>query len=87
MRRIAIAKAKDQLTRLIHEAEKGSGVELTRHGHPVAVLLSVREYERARGGKRDFANQVRQFREDNRDDLLREREWDADALRDRSPGR
>ena len=36
----SIAKARDQLAELVHRAEKGAAVELTRHGKPVAVILS-----------------------------------------------
>ena len=31
---------------MIREAEKGNAVRLTRHGKPVAVLMSEREYRR-----------------------------------------
>lgn len=41
----SIAKARDQLAELVHRAERGTTVELTRHGKPVAVILSKNAYE------------------------------------------
>ncbi len=51
MPEISIAKAKAQLTRLIHQAERGEAVHITRRGKPVAVLLSENEYARLRQGQ------------------------------------
>lgn len=42
----SIAEAKNRLPRLVHEAEAGTVVEITRRGHAVAVLLSTAAYER-----------------------------------------
>lgn len=41
----SISEAKNNLPRLIHEAEAGKRVQLTRRGKGVAVLLSRSEYE------------------------------------------
>ena len=37
----SIAKAKNQLSKLIDRALKGEGVVITRHGQPTAVLVGV----------------------------------------------
>lgn len=37
----SITAARNSLTALVHQVEKGPPVELTRRGRPVAVLLSV----------------------------------------------
>lgn len=42
----SIADARDQFARVVHEAEDGVRVELTRRGQPVAVIVSIGEYER-----------------------------------------
>jgi len=48
----SISEAKNKLTSLVHRVEKGPAIKLTRHGRPVAVLLSVGEYEKfSRKGK------------------------------------
>ena len=42
----SIAEAKNNLSGLVHEAEQGHPVRLTRRGKPVAVLISTAQYER-----------------------------------------
>jgi prevent-host-death family protein len=41
--RLAISDAKARLTDLVRRAEAGEEVVLTRHGHPVAQLVALRE--------------------------------------------
>lgn len=48
----SISEAKDRLPRLVHEAEAGAPVALTRRGKAVAVLISKAEYDRLRGRRR-----------------------------------
>ncbi len=82
----SIAAARNKLPALVHDIEKGSPVELTRRGKPVAVLLSIGEYKRLRRDKPDLWQAIRRFRQET--DLAKldaEEVW-AD-LRDRSPGR
>ena len=62
-RRKTIAEARDNLARLIHEVEDGEPIEITRRGHPVAVLVSVEAMERLRSGKTGFWEAVTRFRE------------------------
>lgn len=42
----SIAEAKNQLTAIIHQAETGQPITISRRGKPVAVILSIAEYER-----------------------------------------
>ena len=51
--RYSVAEAKNRLPALLHEAEDGKPVEITRHGRSVAVVLSVEEYARLRGAQPD----------------------------------
>ena len=82
----SIAAARNKLPALVHDIEKGSPVELTRRGKPVAVLLSIGEYKRLRRDKPDLWQAIRRFREEtDLAELDAEEVW-AD-LRDRSPGR
>ena len=46
LKQYSIAKARDHFTSLVRTVERESAVELTRRGKPVAVILSIREYER-----------------------------------------
>jgi len=45
-KQFSINEAKNKLPAIIHYVEKGPFVELTRRETPVAVLLSIEEYER-----------------------------------------
>lgn len=42
----SIAEARHDLAALVHQLEHQSRIELTRRGKPVAVLLSLPEYNR-----------------------------------------
>ena len=66
MTETSISVAKNQLTRLIHKAERGEPVHITRRGKPVAVLLSEDEYLRLRQGKeiRNFWDLIVEMRSD-----------------------
>jgi prevent-host-death family protein len=50
-RKVSIAEARNHLTTLIHEVERGKKVELTRRGKRVAVLVSSDEYDRLRSAR------------------------------------
>lgn len=41
----SIAQARNQLSELVHQAESGKAVKLTRRGKPVAVVVSLATYE------------------------------------------
>jgi antitoxin Phd len=81
-----IAQARDQLPALVHQVERGRAVRLTRRGKAVAVLLSLREYERLLARKPDFVTAMDEFR--GAHDLS---SLDVEAVfagvRDKSPGR
>ncbi len=85
-KRYSIAEARNQLPAIVHDAEKGKPVELTRRGKPVAILLSVAEYERLSLARPNFWGALQAFRA--RHDF---NELDVDQIfdgvRDRSPGR
>jgi antitoxin Phd len=60
--RYSIAEARNQLASLVHDVENGASVELTRRGKPVAVLLSLDQYERAVNGKPSFWEALTAYR-------------------------
>jgi prevent-host-death family protein len=45
MQSFSIADARAQLPKIIHAVETGDVTQLTRRGKPVAILLSLKEYE------------------------------------------
>lgn len=82
----SIATARNSLPALVHSVENGPPVELTRRGRPVAVLLSLLEYDRLRHGKPDLWEAIQDFRRTTDLDGLDIDEVYA-GVRDRSPGR
>ena len=62
-RRYSIAEARSNLSAIVDRAEAGQAVELTRRGTPVAVVVSIREFERLRGDRPRFAEVYRHFLE------------------------
>ncbi|MEO8096774.1 MAG: type II toxin-antitoxin system Phd/YefM family antitoxin [Acidobacteriota bacterium] len=59
--RYSIAEARAQLPSIIDQAESGVPVALTRRGEPVAVLISIHEFERLGGHQKSFRQAYQQF--------------------------
>ncbi len=57
----SIAEARRNLPKLVHEAEKGMTVELTRRGEPVAVLIGLQRFERLTSNRGSFVTAYRDF--------------------------
>ena len=87
VKKYSIAEARDNFTSMVHEAEGGTQVELTRRGKPVAVLVGVEDFERLSKGRPSFWEAYESFRHGLSPDL----ELDPDEIfgdvRDSSPGR
>jgi prevent-host-death family protein len=83
--RYSIAEARDRLARLVHDAERGAAVELTRRGKPVAALVSMRDYQRCLAGRPSFWEALEKFRSEV--DLKELGVEPGDFPRDRSTGR
>jgi len=82
-----IAHARSQLPALVHSAEAGAPISLTRRGKPVAVLLSVAEYERLRRVQgQNFLETLQAFRGEVASQGLRLAEA-LDDVRDAASGR
>ena len=91
MRDTSIRDAKSNLTSLLREVEQGRAVRLTRHGKPVAVLLSERQYERLRAARQPAQNFLSYLQTWRREMIAKgipfSSEDELRALRDRSPAR
>ncbi len=87
VKKYSIAEARDNFTSVVHEAESGTQVELTRRGKPVAVLVGVEDFERLSKGRPSFWEAYEDFRRQLGPGL----ELDPDEIfgdvRDPSPGR
>jgi prevent-host-death family protein len=86
MRDRTIREARNSLTALIRDAEKGNSVRLTRHGKPVAVLISVREYRRlsALSARKDPGQFLERWRAERPDNLQGISNAEVDSWRDKS---
>jgi antitoxin Phd len=82
-----IAEAKNKLPSIIHSVEKGAPVTLTRHGRPVAVLLSIRQYERLGREREGFGGALVSFRNLLEKEDIQISDADFEGLRDDSRGR
>lgn len=60
-KRYSIAEACSNLPSIVDDAEAGQEIELTRRGRPVAVVVSLREFERFRGARTDSAKAYERF--------------------------
>ena len=85
--RYSIAEARHNLAALVHELERKARIELTRRGEPVAVLLSMREYQRLVTEKRGFWQAYESFRSTVDLPKLQIEPEVFDGARDRSAGR
>ena len=86
-KQFSIAEAKSKLPALIHSVEDGPYVQLTRHGKPVAVLLSIREYELLVLKKKGFWNALMKLRNAIEKEGIKITDADFRGLRDTSYGR
>lgn len=81
----SIAQARNHLASLVHDVEKGPPVALTRRGKPVAVLLSVADYERVTRPKQSYWEALQAWR-----DSVKLEDLDAEEVfknvQDRSAG-
>jgi antitoxin Phd len=82
-----IAEAKNKLPAIIHSVEKGAPVKLTRHGRPVAVLLSIRQYEGLSRDKVGYWEALKSLRNRMEVEDIQVSDGDFEGLRDDSHGR
>jgi cellobiose PTS system EIIB component len=83
----SIAEARQNLAALVHELEKKDHIELTRRGEPVAVLVSMRTYQRLTSPKVNFWDAYQNFRRAHPLEQLNIEPDVFEGTRDRSAGR
>jgi antitoxin Phd len=86
-KQFSIAEAKNRLPTIVHSVENGPSVELTRRGKPVAVLLSIQEYERLSRKYTGFWSALSQYRRKVENEGIEISDRDFKGLRDLSSGR
>ena len=83
----SIAEAKNHLSSLVHAAEIGESVTLTRRGKPVAVLISEHQYKQLSGQRKGFWQAVETFRQELELTRVNMTEDDLAGLRLKETGR
>jgi prevent-host-death family protein len=68
MKTSTIADAKTHLTKLIYHLESGEAIHLTRHGRPVAVMLSEANYQKLIRPSSTLFSAIEQWRCENQTD-------------------
>ena len=84
---ISIAEAKNKLPSIIHRVEKGPYIKLTRRGKPVAILLSIKEFEWLSQKKTGLWKTLSKFREQVKEINADITDSEFEDLRDVDPGR
>ena len=82
---ISIADARNRLPALVHQAEAGEAVTITRRGKPVAVVISFEEYERVRGAASSWMSRLDIWRTGLPDGIEGLTDAELDAVRDCAP--
>jgi len=80
-----IAQAKNHLPKLIHAAEAGDDIRISRHGKLVAVLISAERYQQRFNAGEGVFQAIMQWREQQSGLDLTDAE--VDSWRDRSIAR
>lgn len=62
MKTRTIAEAKNNLSQLIHQLDADVAIHLTRHGKPVAVMLSEANYQKLTQKNRSLYQAIQQWR-------------------------
>ncbi len=83
----SIAEARNHFAAIIHDLETTPSIQVTRRGKPVAVLLSVEEYERLTKSGPGFWESYQSFRQAAHLDKLDIEPEVFAGVRDSSPGR
>lgn len=83
----SIAEARHDLASLIHKLEEQSAIRITRRGKPVAILLSMQEYQRLSEVRQNFWLAYSEFRKKFDLAKLDIEPSIFEGLRDRQPGR
>jgi prevent-host-death family protein len=86
-RKVSVAEAKGKLPSIIHEVERGSTVEITRHGKSVAVMVPTGDYERLREKGKGFWNDLGKVRRIMASEGITVGDNDFCDLRDAASGR
>ena len=83
----SVAEARRHLPKLLHDVEDGQQVEITRRGTPVAVVISLSDYQRLADEGSGFAWNYAAWRRSISEADLEIADDYFEGLRDRTRGR
>lgn len=86
MKTSTIAEAKNNLSQLIHQLESDEPIHLTRHGKPVAVMLSEANYQKLAHKDTSLYQAIQQWRNQLDSDIALT-ETELKSIRATSQGR
>jgi len=87
MKEISITEAKNSFTHLVHQAEQGESIHLTRRGKAVAVILSEAQYRQLTESPKSLWAAIKDWREQVDFSGMELTDREIDSWRERSPGR
>lgn len=62
MTEATISHLKNHLPEIVHDVENGLDIQITRHGKPVAVIVSLKRYSRAFSSGKGIFNAYQRWR-------------------------
>lgn len=85
----SISDARRSLPQIVHDAESGTELQITRRGQVVAVLIGIRQFELLKAKDQSFMQAYMRFREQVDADMLIPNTGKSilHGLRDTGPGR
>lgn len=84
MTEATISHLKNHLPELVHNVEQGEDIQITRHGKPVAVIVSLERYNRALGGGKGIFNSYLDWRKQH-PGIEGFTDKEIEAMRDKEP--
>lgn len=63
MTNATISHLKNHLPEIVHDVESGNDIQITRHGIPVAVIISLERYKSAFSSEKGIYNAFQRWRE------------------------
>ena len=84
MSEATISHLKNHLFEVVHTVEQGEDIQITRHGKPVAVIISLEKYNRALASGKGIFNSYLTWRKQH-PDAEGFTDEELEAMRDRAP--
>jgi len=84
MSQATISELKNRLPEMVHTVEEGSDLQITRHGKPVAVMVSLSRYQHAFSSGKGVFSAIQRWRQQF-SEVEGFTDEELDQLRDKAP--